>query len=321
MPTGSPCCGPQRGPSPTSVSSRPKRKRQTNRRALKNMVPLSGGRFRMGTDDVSGFPEDGEGPIRDVEIWPFRMGRYAVTNAEFSRFTKATGYKTEAELFGWTFVFHRFVPSEAARRVDRVPQDTPWWWPVEGAFWAKPEGPSSDLKGRGSHPAVHISWNDAVAYCDWAGARLPTEAEWEFAARGGLSKKTYPWGDNLTPHGSHRCNIWQGSFPDRNTEEDGFTGTAPVDAFEPNGYGLHNLAGNVWEWCSDWFSPDYHTASESVNPTGPDSGGAKSMRGGSYLCHDSYCNRYRVAARSANTPDSSTGNLGFRCAADIDQGE
>jgi formylglycine-generating enzyme len=187
-----------------------------------------------------------------------------------------------------------------------------------GASWRRPEGPGSDLAGRGDHPVVHVSWNDARAYCDWAGLRLPTEAEWEFAARGGLEGKRLPWGDELTPGGVWRSNIWQGTFPTHNTAEDGYVGTAPVDAFPPNGFGLHNASGNVWEWCADWFHPTFHRNGPTDNPTGPPAGQARVIRGGSYMCHDSYCNRYRVAARSSNTPDSSTGNMGFRCARDAD---
>jgi formylglycine-generating enzyme required for sulfatase activity len=163
---------------------------------------------------------------------------------------------------------------------------------------------------------VHVSWNDASAYADWAGKRLPTEAEWEYAARGGLEQKLYPWGDDLTPAGRHLCNIWQGEFPTHDTAEDGYAGTCPVDAFPPNGFELYSVAGNVWEWCLDWFSPDFHRIATRVNPVGPPSGTAKVMKGGSYLCHASYCNRYRVAARTSNTPDSSTTNTGFRCVRD-----
>lgn len=268
----------------------------------------------MGTDDDAGFPEDGEGPAREVRVRPFYIDACAVTNARFARFVRATGYRTEAEAFGWSFVFHSFVPPEVACGVTQIVSDTPWWWPVEGACWHRPEGPGSSIQARMDHPAVHISWNDAAAYCDWADKRLPTEAEWEFAARGGLTGKTYPWGDDLTPGGRHLCNIWQGVFPDHNTREDGYVGTAPARSFPPNGHGLYNVSGNVWEWCADWFSPTYHVDASRDNPVGPPAGEAKVMRGGSYLCHDSYCNRYRVAARSANTPDSSTGNLGFRCA-------
>ncbi|MGO4371048.1 SUMF1/EgtB/PvdO family nonheme iron enzyme, partial [Paenibacillus sp. MCAF20] len=162
---------------------------------------------------------------------------------------------------------------------------------------------------------VHISWNDAAAYCGWSGTRLLSEAEWEFAARGGLVQKRYPWGDLLKPDGEHRCNIWQGKFPYKNNASDGYETTAPVDAYAPNGYGLYNMVGNVWEWCSDWFSPSSPVHDVRINPQGPSSGKTRSTRGGSYLCHKSYCNRYRVAARSSNSPDSSAGNMGFRVGA------
>lgn len=271
----------------------------------------------MGTDTDEGFPEDGEGPVREVTVDSFYVDQTVVTNKEFSKFVKATNYKTEAEQFGWSFVFHKFLPPKLTNKDLPSPKDTSWWKGVEGAYWKNPEGPSNSISNRMNHPVVHVSWNDAIAYCKWAGKRLPTEAEWEFAARGGLKQKKYPWGNELTPGGEHRCNIWQGDFPDHNTEDDGFAGTAPVTSYEPNGFGLYNVAGNVWEWCQDWFSANYPLLRIKDNPQGPGTGDVKVIRGGSYLCHHSYCNRYRVAARTANTPDSSTGNMGFRCVKDV----
>lgn len=310
------CCGATR---PKTSAKRKVKKRRSKSRAdtsLKGMAYIPGGTFRMGTNDAEGFPEDGEGPIRFVTINPFYFDICAVTNAQFSKFVKTTKYKTEAELFGWSFVFHLFVSKENANNISQTVVDTPWWWAVEGACWHQPEGPQSHIKTRWNHPVIHVSWNDATAYCEWAGKRLPTEAEWERAARGGIEDMRYAWGNELTPNNQHLCNIWQGTFPEGNTKEDGYIGTAPVMSFPPNPYNLYNISGNVWEWCADWFSPDHHINSSKENPTGPTTGQARVMRGGSYLCHESYCNRYRVAARSANTPDSSTGNLGFRCARD-----
>jgi formylglycine-generating enzyme required for sulfatase activity len=268
----------------------------------------------MGTDDSEGFPADGEGPVRQVELSPFRIAETTVTNTQFATFVKATGHRTEAEGFGWSYVFHAFV-AEGLTGVG-YPDGAPWWIGVEGADWRHPEGPGTSIGSRPNHPVVHVSWNDANAYCDWRGVRLPTEAEWEYAARGGLVQKRYAWGDDLTPNGRHRCNIWQGRFPQENTGEDGFAGTAPVKSFTPNGFGLYNMSGNVWEWCADWFSRDFHVDGPRRDPVGPPAGTGRLIRGGSYLCHASYCNRYRVAARSHNTPDSATGNMGFRCAAD-----
>jgi formylglycine-generating enzyme required for sulfatase activity len=266
----------------------------------------------MGTDDTDGFRADGEGPSRVVAVSPFAISACTVTNAQFGDFVRDTGYTTDAERLNWSFVFRNFVPETVRARIGRAPAETPWWLPVPRAYWAQPEGAGSTMLNRLSHPVVHVSWNDAQAYCRWSATRLPTEAEWEYAARGGLEGAIYPWGDELTPGGRHLCNVWQGEFPDRNTAEDGFAGTAPVNAFPPNGFGLYNVAGNVWEWCADDFSPEYHQVSAPTNPLWTEPGAPKSLRGGSFLCHATYCNRYRVAARSSNAPDSSTSNIGFR---------
>ncbi|PZE20060.1 formylglycine-generating enzyme family protein [Paenibacillus xerothermodurans] len=283
---------------------------------VEGMIHLSGGDFLMGTDDGEGFPADGEGPVRTVTLSPFYIDPCTVSNGQFAEFIESTGYVTEAERFGWSFVFHLLASDNVRAQTTQAVSGTPWWLAVQGAYWRQPEGPDSNIEQRMDHPVIHVSWNDAMAYCRWAGKRLPTEAEWEYAARGGLLQKRYPWGDLLKPDGEHRCNIWQGKFPVKNNASDGYISTAPVKSFPPNGYGLYNVAGNVWEWCSDWFSPTYPATAPRANPTGPAKGENRVMRGGSYLCHKSYCNRYRVAARSSNTPDSSAGNMGFRCAAD-----
>ena len=281
------------------------------------VVGLPGGTFLMGSDDADARPDDGEGPVREVTVDGFRIDRTTVTNAQFQAFVDATGYRTQAESFGWSYVFKGLLPKAKQRRLGQTHdvKAVPWWLAVEGAYWKKPEGAGSNLRGRLHHPVVHVSWHDAAAFCDWAGKRLPTEAEWEYAARGGLARRRFPWGDELPSAGQHRCNIWQGRFPDSNTLADGHYGTAPAKSFAPNAFGLYNMAGNVWEWCADWFSPDWHRSHSTVNPAGPPTGDNKVLKGGSYLCHDSYCNRYRVAARYANTPDSATGNAGFRCVA------
>ncbi|WP_308121193.1 formylglycine-generating enzyme family protein [Paractinoplanes bogorensis] len=265
--------------------------------------------FAMGDAFGDGVRPDGETPVHPVRISSFAIDSTAVTVADFRSFVADSGYRTEAEAFGWSAVFHSAL-SEGAEIVGSM-AGTPWWLGVSGADWAHPGGPSSTALD--DHPVVHVSWNDAQAYCTWAGRRLPTEAEWECAARAGHASRRYPWGDEL-PSPEWPCNIWQGTFPTDNTADDGWVTTAPARSYAPNDYGLYQPIGNVWEWCADWFSPTYYSMSPVDNPPGPSLGAARVIRGGSYLCHDSYCNRYRNAARSSNTPDSSTGNTGFRTA-------
>lgn len=291
--------------------------RTSGNNVLTNMVRLEG-EFLMGNSGDDGFPEDGEDPVRSTKISPYYIDDSAVSNSDFTCFVSATGYQTEAERFGWSFVFHEFISKGSVSKVSQIVKEAPWWWKVEGADWRHPGGSETDLEGIDDHPVVHISWSDALAYARWLGKRLPTEAEWEYAARGGLTQNKFPWGNVLTPGGKYQCNIWQGDFPNFNTEADGYAGTAPVRSFVPNRYGLFNMSGNIWEWCSDWFSPTFHRDGPSENPTGPLDGETKVIKGGSYLCHASYCNRYRVAARSSTSPDSSTGHMGFRCVRDVD---
>jgi formylglycine-generating enzyme required for sulfatase activity len=273
------------------------------------MLLIPAGEFQMGGNDRDAFPDDGEGPVRTVVLRSFAIGATCVTNAQFATFLKATGYVTDAERFDWSYVFHLLVAPDARQHImNGVVADAPWWLPVRGASWRAPDGPGSTYATRQNHPVVHVSWNDAAAYAAWSGKRLPTEAEWERAARGGLDQARYPWGDE------------QGQFPTQNTGDDGYLSTAPVDAFAPNAFGLYNTSGNVWEWCADWWSTAWHipeSADSRMDPRGPASGTSKVIRGGSYLCHAAYCNRYRVAARTHNTIDSGTGHMGFRCAADL----
>ncbi len=286
--------------------------------SVDGMIRLDGGHFLMGTDYDEGFAADGEGPVREVTIDPFYADVTPVTNAQFGDFVRATGYKTEAEAFAWSYVFKGHIPAgQYDRLVEATVTEVGWWCKVGKTDWRHPEGPDSTIDGREEIPVVHVSWNDAFAYARWAGKRLPTEAEWEYAARGGLEQKLFPWGDELTPDGQHLCNVWQGQFPDIDTGDDGYTGPCPPRAFAPNGFGLYATTGNVWEWCADWFHPSFHLTATRINPVGPLGGTSKVMKGGSYLCHKSYCNRYRVAARTSNTPDSSTTNIGFRCVRDV----
>ena len=279
---------------------------------------IPAGAFRMGDSHGDGRTQDGETPVHEITLDAFGIDATTVTNADFAAFVAATGYRTDAETYGSSAVFHHVVAADPADVLSRSPQ-APWWWDVRGADWRHPEGPRSHNLDRLDHPVVHVSWNDAQAYCRWAGRILPTEAQWERAARGGLDGARYPWGDDPPDAGgTWRANIWQGRFPVVNTADDGWLTTAPVRAYAPNGFGLWQTVGNVWEWCADTYDPRAYarrargTAEAAVSPAGA---AARVLRGGSYLCHDSYCNRYRNAARSANTPDSSMGNAGFRTVA------
>lgn len=274
---------------------------------------IPGGTFAMGDHHDEGYPADGERPVHDVTVSPFRLDVTPVTTAAFAAFVDATGHVTDAERFGSSAVFHLAVTGDEADVLGRVP-GAEWWLDVRGACWRRPDGPGSTWEDRRNHPVVHVSWRDANAYCAWAGTRLPTEAEWEYAARGGLAGRRFPWGDDL-PAGRPGLNVWQGRFPTHSTRTDGHRTTVPVKTYRPNGYGLWQMVGNVWEWCADHFDPATYPTAPRADPTGPigPEDGPRVMRGGSYLCHPSYCYRFRVAARSSNTPESSTANLGFRC--------
>lgn len=322
--------------SPMTKSSRPK----ATETPPDGMVWIPGGEFWMGTDSKEAWAD--EQPAHKVRINGFWMDATEVTNAEFRRFVEATNFITTAEraptleeimsqsppgtppppkeaLVPGSLVF---TPTE-----DKVPLDdfTQWWRWTPGASWQHPEGPGSDLTGRELHPVVHVSWDDAVAYAKWAGKRLPTEAEWEFAARGGLDRATYGWGQEPPSLTKPQANLWTGEFPYQNTSVDGYERTAPVKAFPPNGYGLYDMAGNVWEWCADWYDRDAYkripAGKVTVNPEGPSASSdplrpytsQRSQRGGSFLCNDSYCSRYRPSARHGGTPDTGISHVGFRC--------
>ncbi len=267
--------------------------------APKGMLLISGGEFTMGTDDGLPF----EGPAHRVAVDSFLIDAHEVTNAQFARFADATGHVTESEKLGWSGMF-----DPALSR----------WTKGDGADWRHPNGPQSSHENMPDFPAVHVSWDDAVAYCAWRGARLPTEAEFEYAARGGRKKARYAWGNALTLKGAHQANLWQGEFPVDDRALDGYAGLAPVKRFAPNGFGLYDMTGNVWEWVADWYAPDYYARSPASNPRGPETGTQKIQRGGSWLCSENYCRGYRLAARMMTSPDSGLNNLGFRCAANAE---
>jgi formylglycine-generating enzyme required for sulfatase activity len=304
------------------------------------MVWVPGGEFTMGSDDALSRPE--EKPQHQVRVDAFWIDEHEVTNAQFREFVAATNYVTTAERpVDWNEL-RKQLPPDTLKPPDEdlkpgavvftppsgpVPLDNVggWWKWTLGANWQHPEGPNSTIDGRENHPVVHVSWDDAVAYCKWAGKRLPTEAEWEFAARGGLDGAPFTWGERTFSETSPQANIWQGTFPNENTVADGFVRTAPVKSFPANGYGLYDMAGNVWEWCSDWYDPSFYTRIDTrtviENPQGPKRSFNpanpyepwRSQRGGSFLCCDSYCSRYRPGARHGSSPDTGMSHVGFRC--------
>lgn len=306
------------------------------------MVYIPGGIFEMGADNEQASAD--EYPKHKVQVSPFYIDATEVTNAAFKKFVDATGYITTAERKPDWEVIKKTVPPGTPKPHDSLlvaaslvfkPSAGPvdlndygqWWSWVKGADWKHPEGPGSSINGKENFPVVHVSWEDAMAYCKWAGKRLPTEAEWEFAARGGLINNIYPWGNEHVNTGKTKCNSWEGKFPYLNTKQDRFVTAAPVRSFAPNGYGLYDMAGNVWEWCSDWYDQDYYTSlgkTISLDPGGPPKSydpaepytPKKSLRGGSFLCNDAYCSGYRVARRMKSSPDTGLEHTGFRCVKD-----
>jgi formylglycine-generating enzyme required for sulfatase activity len=285
--------------------------RATATRARDGIVEIPGGDAIVGTD-APVYRGDGEGPARCVALRPFRLDACAVTNERFAAFVAATGYRSDAERYGWSFVFRGLLLPHVAG--ERLP-GAPWWIKVDGAYWSAPEGPGSTISQRLDHPVTHASWNDAVAFATWTGGRLPTEVEWEHAAKAGSATARFPWGDEEpNDETAHLCNIWQGNFPFVNTAADGFVGTAPANSFPPNHFGLYNMSGNVWEWCVDQFRVRSLTAAAKVRNRDAASNQEHTMKGGSFLCHRNSCYRYRVAARIGQSPDTSASNTGFRVA-------
>ena len=311
------------------------------------MIKIKGGTFLMGSTDEDELAHNVEKPPHQVTVSPFWMDETEVTNSQFAAFVKATGYVTWAEKdIDWEEMKKQVPPGtpkppahvlKAGSMVFTPPQGPVplnniqgWWSWVTGANWRHPEGPDSNLDGRESHPVVHISWEDANAYAKWAQKRLPTEAEWEFAARGGLKSKPFTWGEAPFSEQSPQANIWQGDFPYSNTEADGFTRTAPVKTYPPNAFGLYDMSGNVWEWCSDWWRVDLYrhrsgSKKEVVDPAGPPNyfdprfphEKQRVTRGGSFLCHDCYCAAYRPAGRRGTAFDTGMSHIGFRCAKSV----
>ena len=278
-----------------------------------SVAEFEGGRSFVGTDKPE-IRSDGESPRRSVKLSGFALETLAVTNRRFAEFVEASGYQTDAERFGHSAVFAGLLPT-GAQPLGAAPQ-TPWWLKVDGADWMHPEGPDSDIEQRWNHPVAHVSWSDARAFAEWTGGRLPTEAEWEYAARAGDDSVRYPWGDQEPDDDHLLCNIWQGRFPSENTCLDGYYGTAPVDSFSPNPAGIFNMSGNVWEWTADAFRVRSLSRQARVRNRRARDHEQKVLKGGSFLCHASYCYRYRIAARSGVDADSSASNVGFRVAHD-----
>ncbi len=276
------------------------------------LVSITGGAFRMGTDDNKGFPEDYEGPSTMVNVPSFEIADTPITNKEFKEFIDDTGYVTTAEQKGCSFVFGKLLDEEEKSKSQHV-LGTPWWFLVPGADWAHPYGPKSNLNNLWDHPVVHVSLKDALAYCDWSETHLPTEAEWEYAARAGTTSE-FPWGDSLTEDNTYHANTWQGKFPEVNSLDDGYLATAPVYNYEPNNWGLYQVIGNVWEWCRNpryTLFEDFNSNEFIVNKN--KLVGEYAIRGGSFLCHSCYCNRYRVAGRNGVDHESTSSHLSFRC--------
>ncbi len=310
----------------------------TQNASHEGMVRIPGGSFTMGSTDADGRKD--EYPAHTVELKSFWMDKTEVTNAQFRKFVEATGYVTTAEKpVDWEEMKKQLPPGtpkppdeelQPASLVfhktatDNLNDYSQWWSWVKGASWKHPKGPGSDINGKDNEPVIHISWYDAMAYCKWAHKRLPSEAEWEYAARGGLKDLPYPWGKEEIQNGKPKANTWQGKFPSVNTSWDRFEGLAPVMSFAPNGYGLYDMAGNVWEWCADWYRSDTYPKNAIKNPAGPSSSydpeepsiPKKVIRGGSFLCNAVYCRGYRVTSRMKSSPDSGLEHTGFRCVAD-----
>ena len=282
------------------------------------MIAVKGGESFFGTNDPV-HVVDGEGPELKVVVKDFYLEIETVTNARFAEFVASTGYVTEAETFGCAAVFSGLLTDKALAAQNVA--HTPWWVRVHGAIWSAPEGPGSSIEDRMDHPVTQVSWNDAMAFAAWVGGRLPTEAEWEHAARGGNRHRRYPWGDEEPTDEKIFCNIWQGRFPYQNTLADGFFGTAPTRSFTPTEDGLYNLAGNVWEWTADPFRIRSLSRQAKIRNEDARKNADKVLKGGSFLCHKSYCYRYRIAARMGLSPDSASSNTGFRVAYDANPGK